>query len=260
MIEGFIGPADVIEPTELVIEQTSNIFEMIMDLMNKALFFQIIAIIVLIGKCIFSFINFFIQNILWFFKDFIIWMFVGKTSGNDKKAWTNLFTLRRDDKQIKAPFLCWLIRYIITIAYSVAALPKCFLWYFLDTAGWVLYLPFRFIFWLIDWLLKLGIVKAEKKGWDFLNQIDYFVHGKPKDNFFMYQYKPSNENIDSDGNPLKPTNFKDPNTLGLGFHIIHFPDSVMYQCYTITPYSLLTFPPYPMNALIDLLTCFMKPF
>ena len=76
----------------------------------------------------------------------------------------------------------------------------------------------------------------------------------------MYQYKPSNENIDSDGNPLQPTNFKDPNTLGLGFHIIHFPDSVMSQCYTITPYSLLRFPPYPMDALIDLLTCFMKPF
>ena len=91
-----------------------------------------------------------------------------------------------------------------------------------------------------------------------MNQIDYFIHGKPRDNYFMYQYKPPDENIDSDGKPL--VNGKDPNTMGLGFHIIHFPDSVMFQCYSINPFSLMKFPPFPMKEFIAFVSCLMSPF
>jgi len=255
----FLGPADFITPVSQVLTQIQGIFSKIMSAMHSTLFLQIIAIVIIIGKCIFSAFNFFIQFIIWSFKDFILWMFIGKTGGGkDGKAWQNIMTPKRDDEKVKACFLCWLIRYIIVIAYKITTLPKCFLWYFLDTAGWVLYLPFRCTFWLIDWLLNMGIVKMEHNSWDFLDQIDYFVHGKPRDNYFMYQYKPSNDKIDSDGNPL--VNGLDPKTMNLGFHIIHFPNSVMFQCYSISPYGMLDFPPFPMKALIEFLSCAMSPF
>lgn len=248
---GFIS--DFLDPIELVLSMISGIFNQIMSFLHNMLFFQIIAFIIIIGKCIFAAFNFVIKFLIWLFKDFILWVFMG-----DVTAWKTLMKPKRDDGRIKACLLCWLIRYIIVIAYKVTTFPKCFLWYFLDTAGWIIYLPFRFIFWLIDWLLSVGLVSAEHKSWDFLDQIDYFVHGKPHDNYFMYQYKPSDDNVDSDGKPL--TNGKDPNTMGLGFHIIHFPDSVMFQCYSINPFSLMNFPPFPMKEFIAFVACLMSPF
>ena len=245
--------ADIITPVSQVFGMIMAIFSKVMDFINKALFFQIIAFIIIIGKCLFAAFNFVIKFLIWLFKDFILWMFMG-----DKDAWKNLMNPKRDDGRIKACFLCWMIRYIIVIAYKVTTFPKCFLWYFLDTAGWIIYLPFRFIFWGIDWLMNIGLVTVEHKSWDFLDQIDYFVHGRPQDNYFMYQYSPSDPNIDSDGNTL--VDGKDPNTMGLGMHLIHFPDSVMFQCYSISPFSLMNFPPFPMDEFIAFVSCLMKPF
>lgn len=246
--------ADIITPVSQVFGMISQIFAKIMDFMNKALFFQIIAFIIIMGKCIFAAFNFVIKVLIWFFKDFILWMFIGK----DSSTWNDLFNPKRTDGRRKACFLCWIIRYIMVVVYKVTTFPKCFLWYFLDTAGWIIYLPFRFIFWLIDWLLSVGLVDAEHKAWDFLDQIDYFVHGKPHDNYFMYQYSPSDDNIDSDGKEL--VDGKDPNTMSLGLHIIHFPDSVMFQCYSISPFSMADFPAFPMKEFIDFIKCLTHPF
>jgi len=114
----------------------------------------------------------------------------------------------------------------MVIAISISKLPKCFLWYALDTMGWIIYLPFRFVFWVLDYFIpEIKMTEKEHKGWDFLDEIDYFLHG-PNGNWFMDQY--------ADKSPPNP----DPDSLNLEFHVIHFPNSVMETCYSISPYSL----------------------
>jgi hypothetical protein len=149
-------------------------------------------------------------------------------------------------------FLPWFIRYIIVISYKIMHFPKCFLWYFIDTAGWILYLPFKVVFWFVDWILNIGITNKEHEAWKFMGSIDYFIHGKPEDNYFMYQYAEPKPKTDADGN--------DPDSMNLGFHIIHFPDSVMYECYSINPYGLANLPAFDMDALIGFMQCLTMPF
>ena len=40
---------------------------------------------------------------------------------------------------------------------------------------------------LIDFVLNIGLVKGEHKVWNFLNDIDYYIHG-PVKNYFLDQY------------------------------------------------------------------------
>jgi hypothetical protein len=237
------SPIDFMNLAQQFVGQLKTTFS---SVKSASSFLAVIGMIVIIGKCIFSFINFFISFLIWQFKDFILWLFTPFPTG--------LFSFKRGDEKMKAGLLPWLIRYIIVIAYKVIRLPKCFLWYFLDTAGWILYLPFRFTFWFMDWLMGgKQIVKAEHKAWDTLNQLDYFLHGRPNDNFFMFQYDPNPA-------PKLDKNGHDVDTMKLGLHIIHFPDSVMFQCYSLSPYKLAKFPPFPMKQLSAFLKCAISPF
>jgi hypothetical protein len=213
-------------------------------IVSLAYFGQIIMMVVIIGRCIFAAFRFIIEFFIWIF-DFLKWLIL---------PWpNNLMNPRRDDVNKKAGFICWLIRYIIVIAYKITSLPKCFLWYFLDTAGWVIYLPFRFVFWLIDFMLNIGMQKMEKDIWYFLDEIDYFLHGKPGSNYFMFHYDPNPPpRLDAEGNDLDAMNF--------GFHIIHFPNSVMEQCYSLSPYSLVRLAKFPIDAFEAFLSCAMNPF
>ena len=211
---------------------------------------EIIALIVIIGKCIFAAFNL-VWSLLQWFGYFVVWLFT---------PWPkNFMSPKIGDDQIEAGFICWLIRYIIVIFYKITALPKCFLWYFLDTAGWVLYLPFRLIFWLIDWITGMKMLqKNEREGWRFLEQIDYFLHGRPGDNYFIYHYNPKDPKVDAKGKPT--VNGNDPETLNLGFHIIHFPNSVMRQCYSIMPFALKKGPNFPVDEVAAFFECVMNPF
>jgi hypothetical protein len=76
---------------------------------------------------------------------------------------------------------------------------------------------------------KYWITDKEHEFWNFLDEIDYFVHG-PKDNWFIDHY--------ANKHPPSP----DPNSMNLGFHLIHFPDSVMEKCFAINPFSLRSCP------------------
>jgi hypothetical protein len=205
---------------------------------------QIIMMVVIIGRCIFAFLKFVISFFMWIF-EFLTWLIL---------PWpNNLMNPRRDDVNKQSGFICWLIRYIIVIAYKITSLPKCFLWYFLDTAGWVLYLPFRFVFWMIDFILNIGMQKMEKDIWYFLEEIDYFLHGKPESNFFMFHYDPNPPpRLDAEGNDLDAMN--------LGFHIIHFPNSVMEQCYSLSPYSLADLAEFPISEFQAFISCAVSPF
>lgn len=241
MVGGFL--ADALAVPNVMMSQIGNIFTTIGDFINKYMLFGIIAIILIIGKCIFLAVIFVVEFFIWIF-DFLVWLIMPFPK--------DLMTPKQGDVKIKVGFIWWLIRYIIVIVYKIINIPKCFIWYFVDTAAWTIYLPFRFIFWVIDSFLGLGIVKAEHKVWDFLDQIDYFLHGRPNTNWFMYEFAPPGPTVDKDG--------KDPETLGLGFHIIHFPDSVMRLCYSISPYSLAKLKMFPIKAFMNFMKCATNPF
>lgn len=203
-----------------ILSTLGNIFNQISRIISTSFFLQIVGMIVIIGVFFRNFFDFVFVLLKFLFYQFPIWFF-----GLPKWP-SNLFKPEKDDKKKEVGFIPFIIRYVMVIAIGISKLPKCVLWYTLDTLGWIIYLPFRFVFWLLDYFIpELKITDKEHKGWDFLDEIDYFLHG-PKNNWFMYQYEDQS------------TPDPDPHSLNLGFHIIHFPNSVMETCYSISPYSL----------------------
>ena len=69
----------------------------------------------------------------------------------------------------------------------------------------------------------------------------------------MFHYDPNPPpRLDAKGNDLDAMN--------LEFHIIHFPNSVMEQCYSLSPYSLASLAKFPISAFEAFLSCAMNPF
>ena len=137
---------------------------------------NIYAIAFAIVLVIVAFIEVIIYTLKWFFADIIPWFFV--------------------------KFLPWLVGLFMCGVNGIINLPQCFLWYMLDIAGRIIYLPFRLTFWFLEYLTEIELTKIEKDVWCFLEEIDQYI------------YKP------------------EPDGLGTGIHIIHFPDSVILKCYT----------------------------
>lgn len=238
------NPVDFMNLAQEFVSQIKDAFGQVKSAVS---FLQVIGMVVIIGKCAFSAFWFVIQFCVWLFKDFIMWL-VSYPVG------TVPLVPKRGEENIRAGFIWWLIRYIVVMIMKIVRLPKCFLWYFLDTAGWALYLPFRVTFWVMD--LVMGgtqIQTAEHKAWDVLDQIDYYLHGRPKDNYFMFQYDPNPA-------PRLDENGYDADTMKMGLHIIHFPDSVMNECYSVSPYKLARLAPFPMDEFIAFMKCAMNPF
>jgi hypothetical protein len=107
-------------------------------------------------------------------------------------------------------FLPWFAKFFSCMVDTLFALPKCFLWYGLDIAGRILYLPFRFIFFMLDTFIsgfesdengnKIKIFEDfDHSLWCLLDDLDHYIHNKEG--------------------------------LGTGMHIIHFQDSIMTKCY-----------------------------
>jgi hypothetical protein len=112
------------------------------------------------------------------------------------------------------PFIfIWAVTGFMCGLNGILNLPKCFLWYLLEWIGWVLYLPFRFLFWLIDIITHMGIVKAEHDTWCFLDELDKMIYGIS------------------------------------GAHIIHYPDSIIEKCYTCKMPNFPDIPDFPQDAL-----------
>jgi len=118
----------------------------------------------------------------------------------------------------------WLITFFIPYTFKWAActinkiilLPKCFLFYGLDFVLWCMYLPIRFVFWLMDVILgsfniKPFVVKAEHEFWAYIYGVDKYVH----------------------------------DDLGTGFHFAHYPDSVINMCYACGIPKWQKAPPFP---------------
>jgi hypothetical protein len=232
-----------IQSTMGVITSTfGNLMDSVNSFISTGFFFQIIMIIIIIGKCIFLALTFGIKAFMFFFTGFIPWLFT---------PWPkDYFNPKKNDETVAVGLIPYVIRYIIVIAISVMNIPKCILWYALDTLGWIVYLPFRCAFWLIDYIFDMGITKMEHKAWNFLDEIDYFLHG-PVGNWFIYHYA-----------DIPDPNIPDPNSLNLGFHFIHFPNSVMETCFSISPYSLANCKGAKdvLNAFNAFMSCAMSPF
>jgi hypothetical protein len=228
-----------------IIGMMGNALTQIGNLLNKLRFLELIAFVVIIGKCLFKLLTFVIDLGRWTF-DFLQWLVL---------PWpASLMTPGKKDSTAQAGFIPWLIRFVMTTVYKIVHFPKCFLWYALDTAGWIFYLPFRFLFWLVDSILDLGIIKKEHDAWCFLDDIDYYLHG-PIDNEFLDQYEDSAEIT-----KLHDAKQEDPDSMNLGFHFIHFPDTVMQTCYQVNNYSLANLKSFPMKSFLSFMKCAMSPF
>ena len=243
-VTGFI--ADVGTAQNSIFTIIGNVFNQIFSMMTSASFLQVIGFLVIIGKCIFLGIAFVVEMFEWFFMSFIPWIF---------GPWhPDFLDMNKDVSDKESGFIPWGIRYVLVIATRIMLLPKCFLWYLLDTIGWIVYLPFRFVFWFIDYIFGIDkIVNGEKEVWKFLDEIDYFIHGPTSVNSFKKHYIPDKYN------QLNPPN-TDPDSMNLGFHFLHFPDSVMNTCYRITPYKLKKLKSFPIDAFTSFIECVMMPF
>ena len=118
--------------------------------------------------------------------------------------------------------LKWAIAGFMCGLTGIFNLPQCFLWYLLEWIGWVLYLPFRLLFYLMDLAMKAiigkeGVVYVEHQIWCALEEMDKILH---KMN---------------------------------GMHIIHYPDSVINKCYTCKMPSFPKLPKFPQYGL-DMMT------
>jgi hypothetical protein len=207
-----------------IFTMVGNMFNEVFKLVSTSFFFQIIGFIIIIGVFLKGFFEF-----IWEILRFIFYKFPGWFLDLGVLFSLEFYKPKKEDSKKQVGFIPYVVRYMYVIAVGVMNLPKCILWYALDTLGWILYLPFRFVFWTLDYLLSIGLTEKEHQFWDFLDGIDYFLHG-PENNWFMYQYK--------DQSRPKP----DPNSMNLGFHLIHFPNSVMEKCFSISPYQLKSCP------------------
>jgi hypothetical protein len=217
-----------------ILTVSGNIFTQVFQAISSSFFLEIIGFILIIGIFLKNFFEF-----IWELLKFIFWLFPAWFFDLETLFSKGFYFPKKNDSAKQVGFIPYIVRYIIVIAYSVFNLPKCILWYALDTLGWIIYLPFRFAFWTLDFLRyslgmtnkkdKYWITDKEHEFWNFLDEIDYFVHG-PKDNWFIDHYVNKHPPI------------PDPNSMNLGFHLIHFPDSVMEKCFAINPFSLRSCP------------------
>lgn len=293
-IMGFIeGVMNFSQTTVGVIQSTTGV---ITGLFSKLKLLSFFSLFVTIGKCIVVFFNLVWHSLEWMFVKFIPWLIL---------PWPhNVFEIgRKYDKYVEAGLIPWAVRFFIVLTTKIANFPKCFIWYIIDIFSWTLYLPFRFLFWLIDYTLNIGVVRGEHKVWNFLNDIDYYIHG-PVNNYFLDQYvtmyigdkmykdgeivaNPNGKQIRKDKNTgaeipeISFDKFKykdttnddkvvdveqegditfDSDSLNLGFHIFHFPNSVMKTCYSATGYKLADLTSFPMDDFNKFLKCISNPF
>jgi hypothetical protein len=179
----FPGPTDPLVLANSVstmvflgVDKAQTTMMMIMNTITKFIIANIYAILLIIVMVIVAFAEMIWYTLKWFFGEAVPWFFV--------------------------KFIPWLFNLFMCGVNGIINLPQCFIWYMLDIAGRIIYLPFRLTFWFLEYLTEIELTKIEKDIWCFLEDIDKYIHSP------------------------------EPEGLGTGIHIIHFPDSVMSKCYT----------------------------
>jgi hypothetical protein len=122
-------------------------------------------------------------------------------------------------------FIIWLIQFVICAFKMLVNIPNCFLWYGLQIAGKILYLPFRLTFFVLDLLLiamsvGFSIQRLVDQGWFFMDDIDHMLYDS-----------------------------------GSGFHFLHYPDEINERCYSCDIGKFPTIPAFPMSAVNAFIKC-----
>jgi len=121
-------------------------------------------------------------------------------------------------------FIPWAILFIVCAFTKFMNIPNCFLWYGMEIAGKILYLPFRLTFAFLDFILIIFGIKFSIQGminkiWWFIDDIDHALYD------------------------------------GGGFHIIHYPDDVIKRCYTCKIGKFPDLPKFPMKSVMGFIKC-----
>ena len=122
-------------------------------------------------------------------------------------------------------FVIWLLQFIICAFQKLLNIPNCFLWYAMEIAGKMFYLPFRLTFYVLDLIfssmgVKFSIQGMVDKIWWFTDDIDHAMYDA-----------------------------------GSGFHIVHYPDDVIKRCYTCDIGKFPSIPDFPMKSVTAFARC-----
>jgi hypothetical protein len=122
-------------------------------------------------------------------------------------------------------FLIWLTQYIVCAFQKLLNIPNCSLWYGMEIAGKMFYLPFRITFAVLDMIfgflaIDFSIQYMVNRVWWFIDDIDHAMY---------------------DG--------------GSGFHIVHYPDDVIKRCYSCDIGNYPKMPKFPMGAVTAFSRC-----
>lgn len=122
-------------------------------------------------------------------------------------------------------FVIWLIQFIICAFQKLLNIPNCFLWYGMEIAGKMFYLPFRITFYVLDLIFSsmgvgFSIQGMVDKMWWFTDDIDHAMYDA-----------------------------------GSGFHIVHYPDDVIKRCYSCDIGKFPTLPKFPMGSVTAFARC-----
>lgn len=190
---------------EGAISNQQGIVQNLLHIFNKFKILSIVMLVIIIINCLFQFFFFLLEIFMWI-GYFAKWLFY------------------------ELPI--WLAKVLKCAVEGLINLPQCFLWYLLDFIAWVIYLPFRFVFWVLDYILGTGgaIVGFEHNVWCFLGQLDSYIHD------------PS------------------PAGLGTGIHIIHYSDSTIKTCYSCITGPCPPFPVFDTAKASAFIDCVTNPY
>ena len=121
-------------------------------------------------------------------------------------------------------FIPWAIVALTCLVQKFMNIPNCFLWYSMEIAGKIFYLPFRITFAFLDFILqifgfKISIQGIVDKIWWIIDDISHALYN------------------------------------GGGFHFVHYPDDVIKKCYSCTIGKFPDLPKFPMDAINSFIKC-----
>jgi hypothetical protein len=122
-------------------------------------------------------------------------------------------------------FIIWLLQFILCAFQKLLNIPNCFLWYSMEVAGKMFYLPFRLTFYVLDLILStmgvgFSIQDIVNRIWWFIDDIDHYLYEQ-----------------------------------GSGFHIVHYPDDIIKRCYSCSIGKFPKIPEFPMDAVTSFASC-----
>ena len=121
-------------------------------------------------------------------------------------------------------FIPWAILVAVCLVQKFINIPNCFLWYGMEIAGKIFYLPFRITFAFLDFILQIFGFNISIQG--IVNQIWWVI-----DDVSHALYN------------------------GGGFHFVHYPDDVMKRCYSCKIDKFPDLPPFPMSSVDAFINC-----